>query len=221
MKTILKTIFVVLCIIFLKLMLTFSLNEIIINNYNNGKYNTYLSLLLNFLNFSESYIAPYNTGNICYKLEDYEYALSFYHKALDKDPPERRICDVRVNYSLALIKNIDLSDTSTIYDQLEYAKQNLYLDNCASPTDDSGKSKYAEQLEEEIKKLQEQYQSSSNSSSEDCDNESNTSEEQEDYSDIEEQLKEDQKEAGQARQEDLNDNDKSNRGYSTYDGKRW
>ena len=62
MKKILKIIFIILLIILIKLILSFSINEIIILNYNNKVYNKTLIKILYILNFNQPYIAYYNEG---------------------------------------------------------------------------------------------------------------------------------------------------------------
>lgn len=222
MKKYLKITLIILAIILLKLLYSFSINEIIIKNYNNGTYNKVLIKTLYFLNLNEPYIAYYNEGNIQYKLENYDKAIEKYNKALNKRPSRKRVCDIRINLSLAMIKNINQNDDyQTVFNQLEEAKNNLYNDNCASPTDYSGQSQDAEYLEEEIKKLQEELNSDpsdpNNDPNDDPNNEPNNDD---DYKEIEERLKEIEKEAQKNREEDLKD-DKYLNDYSYYDGKKW
>ena len=84
MKKILKITLIKLLLILIKLILSFSINEIIIRNYNNSIYNSTLIKSLYILNITEPYIAYYNEGNILYKKENYKEALNKYNKALKK-----------------------------------------------------------------------------------------------------------------------------------------
>lgn len=221
MKKILKLIFTISLIIFIKLTFIFILNEIIILTYNNNIYSSFLVKGLYFFNFNQSYIAYYNEGNILYKKKNYDEAITKYNKAINNNPPQGKMCDVRINLSLAMIKNIKSKDYKTVYDKLEDAKGNLYNNNCASPIDDSGYSKNAEKLEEEIKKLQDQLNTNSkgnskNNNSDDEDEDNG----KDDYSEIEDELKEKEKEANANRHSDMLTYE--NMGdYSYYSGKSW
>lgn len=221
MKKILKLIFTISLIIFIKLTFIFVLNEIIILSYNNNIYNSFLVKGLYLFNFNQSYIAYYNEGNILYKKEYYDKAITKYNKAINNNPPQEKVCDIRINLSLAMIKNINSKDYKTIYNQLEDAKGNLYNNNCASPIDDNGYSKEAEKLEEEIKKLQNQLNNSSQDNSKDDDNDDDDeNNEKDEYSKIEDELKQNEKEANANRQSDMSRYE--NMGdYSYYSGKTW
>lgn len=218
MKKSLKILLIFLCIILFKFITTYTINEIIIFNYNHNIFNSLLVKSLYIFNFNQSYIAYYNDGNILYQNQKYDIAIKKYQKALDKKPPQNKVCDIRINLSLSIIKQIDTSDYKTAFDQLEEAKSNLYNNNCASQIDNSGYSKDAEQLEEEIKTLQNQLNNSSNDSQPDNDDDNNKEEEID--SNIEEQLKEIEKNSNASRQSDIQDYE--NLGdYSYYSGKKW
>ncbi len=66
-KKILTIIEVLLLILLIKLVATFIINEIFIQNYNKGKYNTDNLKILSITNFPESYILHYNQGNTLYQ----------------------------------------------------------------------------------------------------------------------------------------------------------
>lgn len=220
MKKVLKVLFILVSVLLTKLVLSFSINEIIIWNYNNNIYNSTIVKSLYFLNFNQPYIAYYNEGNILYKKENYNEAINKYTKALSKNPPQNKVCDIRINLSLAMIKNINSKEYEEVYNKLEEAKNNLYNNDCASPTDNSGYSQEAEKLEEEIKKLQKQLNNTSGDGDSDDSQDEEEQDSNEDYSDIEEKLKEIEKDANANRQSDLSIYE--NMGdYSYYDGKRW
>lgn len=218
MKKTLKILSIILSLILLRLLISFTVNEIIKINYNNNIYNSHLVKTLYLFNFNQPYIAYYNEGNILYKTEKYDDASKKYRKSLEKNPPQSKVCDIRINLSLTLIKQIDSSNYKTVYNKLEEAKNNLYINNCASETDDSGYSNDAEKLEEEIKKLQSELNSSPSSNpSNDKDKEP---EDKKDYSDIEEKLKEIEKDSNASRQSDM-DIYENMGDYSYYSKKRW
>lgn len=220
MKRILKILSIILSIVLLKIVFTFTINEIIISNYNNNIYNTNLIKLLYPFNFNQSYIVFYNNGNLLYKKEKYNEAIEKYKKALTKNPPQNKICDIRINVSLSMIREIDEKfDYNSAYNQLEDAKKNLYNNNCANQVDNSGYSEDAEKLEEEIKQLQIELNNSSDPTEKE-DEEDDNKEGQADYSDIEEELKEIKKQSNANRQYDMTIYE--NMGdYSYYSGKRW
>lgn len=219
MKNFLKILYIIIIIIFLKLTFSFLINLFIINNYNNNIYNNNLVKTLYLFNFNEPYIAYYNEGNILYKKEKYEEAIEKYQKAIAKNPPQKRICDIRINLSLTIIKNIKSSNNEEIIEILEEAKENLYNNNCANKYDDNGYSKEAEKLEQEIINLQENL--SKNNSSENSTSEENDSTNDDDVNEnVEEQLKDLEKDANSNRQSDLTEYE--NMGdYSSYTGDKW
>ena len=203
MRKLLYILFCLIFIIFLRLFLSYSLNEFIIYNYNKGIYNDYLIKILYVLNFNQSYVVYYNNGNIMYKKEKYDDALYYYQKAISKNPPNDKICDIRVNMSLTIIKNIKSNDLDYIYSQLEDAKNNLYLNNCASKNNDNGKRKSAEKLENEIINIMENLKNSSS-----------------DYSDTKNELKVIQSNAYSYREREMTEYENIDN-YSYYSGKNW
>ena len=221
MKKVLKFTLIVLAILLLKFSYTFFVNEIIINNYNNEKYNTTLIKTLYPLNFFESYIAYHNEGNLLYRSEKYSEAKEKYKKAIESNVPDDRICDVRINLSLAMLKEIDDSfDYQKAYNQLEEAKNNLYNNNCASPIDRSGSSQDAENLEEAIKQLQNMLNSSQPSDPQPSEEEGEDPSQGEEDPSIEEELRQRQREANSSRQESMESYEGLDN-YEFYSGKRW
>ena len=219
MKKFLKITFIVILIISIKLSLSFFINEIIIINYNKEIYNTTLIKSLYLFNFHKPYIAYYNAGNLSYKNNDFDIAIEKYNKALKKNPPQKHICDIRINLSLALLKEIDTTSSNTVLEDLGNARNNLYNNNCASPIDESGYSKEAENLEEEIKKLEEEMQNSSSDNSSSNNDKKDDNKEKND-SDIEKELKELEKKANSSRQDDLSSYENMDK-YEYYSGKKW
>lgn len=218
-----KIVATLLLLILFRLTFSFIVNDIVINNYERGIYDTSLIKTLYLFNFNQAYIPYYNEGNILYKEGNYVEALDRYSKSLEKHPPQSKVCDIRINQSLAMIKLIDSSDSESAYNLLEEAKRNLYMDNCASEASDDGKSDTAEELEDEIQELQDELNGSSSgtdSSDKNQDDEQQSEEEKEDYSDIEEALKEIEKNSASSRQSDL-DLYKNWENTYYYKGKTW
>ncbi len=220
MKKVIKYILILLSIVLFKLLVFTTINEIIILNYNNNVFDKTLVKTLYFLNINESYIAYYNDGNILYNTGKYKEAIEKYEESLEKHPPEKRVCDVIINKSLAMIKIIDKTfDKKQTFDQLDAAKNNLYRFDCASDIDDSGKSEDAEKLEEEIKKLLEE-QKSSPKPKPDPEEPEKPQEQPQDPDGVEEELKKTNKKAGNSRSERA-DSSENIGDYSYYSGKKW
>ncbi len=221
MKKSLKFVFIFLCIILFKFVTTYVINEVIIFNYKHNVFNSFLVKSLYIFNFSQSYVAYYNDGNILYKNDEYDSAMKKYKKAIEKKPPQNKVCDVRINLSLSIIKLIDSSNYKEAYDQLEEAKSNLYNNNCASQIDNSGYSEKAEKLEEEIKELQSQLSNSSNNSQVGTSNNENSEDGDDEIdSNIEEKLKEIEKNSNASRQSSMQEYENMG-SYSYYSGKKW
>ena len=219
MKKIIKILLITILIIFIKLSFTYALNEFIIYNYNNGNYNTKIIKGLYFLNFYQKYIAYYNEGNILYRTSNYEQAIEKYETSLNNNPPKNKVCDIRINLSLAIIKNTDINNKTEALSNLNKAKNVLYENNCANPLNNKGESEKAEKLEDEIKDLEEQIKNNTSQSDPESDpNEQEPTDEE--LSGIEEELKEKEKQSNAKRQNDLN-NYESYGNYSYYTGKKW
>ena len=219
MKKTFRIILIIFIVILFKLIFSYSLNSFIISNYDKEVYNNKLIKFLYIGNFPESYIAYYNEGNILYKQEKYQKALDKYQKALRKWPSKKRVCDIRVNISLSMLKLIDTNqENEKILNELKAARENLYENGCANEDDDSGKSYWAEELEEEIRKLEEQYQQNNGGSGDDSNNEPQNEPEDDDYSDLEEEYRERERKSNESRQEDLDDYQSD---YHYYDGDKW
>ena len=69
MKKIIRIIYIILILILIKLIISFTLNEIYISKYEKGIYKENLVKILEILNYPESYIAHYNHGNYYYQNE--------------------------------------------------------------------------------------------------------------------------------------------------------
>ena len=220
MKKILIVLTIILSLVFLKVGYTYLVNEIIINDYNNNKYDNNLMNTLYLLNFQEPYIAYYNHGNILYRIERYDEAITKYEESLTKNPQEERICDIRVNLSLSYIKTISVDNKDEALNILDKALNNLYEDDCASKIDDDGESKQAEKLEEEIKQLQKQIEEGQGSDDPGNNNPGEEPETPNNANNIEEQIRELQRQNQQNRQRDLDYYSQLDNG-SFYYGQYW
>ena len=216
MKKIIILIFVIFSIVFLRLVSSFLLNEYIIHNYNKGIYKTNLIKILYVLNFNQSYIVYYNDGNISYKLGDFNEAITKYNNSLKHNPPKSRICDVRINLSLAMVNNINTDDNSEKIRLLEEAQNVLYKDGCANKDDSNGYSSKAEDLDDKITEMINKL-NESNSNNDNYDD-NNIEIEQDDY--LENELKDIQKDAQKSRYSGMTSYENIG-SYSYYSGKRW
>ncbi len=190
------------------------LNEFTIRNYKKGNYRHTTFSILYALNFYQSYIDYYNEGNFYYQEGNYEKAKERYEIALTKKPSSKRVCDIRVNLSLSILKMWEKEKTTGL---LEEAKQVLYQDDCAHENDNNGKSQEAEQLEEEIKQQQTSQgkEDPSNGGGDDPSNGGNPSDPSK-----EEEIKQQIKQNTQGRNEELRRQEESNN-YEYYPGKKW
>lgn len=222
MKKALTIITIIFSICLVKLIYTYSVNSILINNYNNDVYEISLANMLYFLNINESYIAHYNNGNVLFQNKKYDEAIKAYERALNKKPKKERICSIRINLALSHFYNIDKNKTANILKELNSIQQILYEDNCAIKGIKIGESKKADELDDEIEKLKQQV--SEEEPSEDPNNGGNNEEGQEpssnEYEEIENQILEQQRESGNSRGGDLEYYENRNN-TSYYDGKRW
>lgn len=214
-----KTLSIIIIIILTTLVSRNILNKIIVSSYENNIYNSNFSKILYVLNFNQPYIAYYNNGNILQKENKYDQAITSYKKALRKRVPKNKICDIRINLSLAIIKNISTKDKDKILKELRIAKNNLYENDCAHKDDDNGYSKQAEKLKNEIIELENSIKNNSESNSKDK-NKNDEENDEEKNKNIEEELLENRKKSESSRQSDL-EHYENITDYDYYDGKRW
>ena len=217
MKRISKLLLIPIFIILMRLILSFIINKIVIYNYQNNKYNQSLIKTLYIFNINQPYIVYYNEGNILFKKEEYSEAINKYEKALNKHPNKKRVCDIRINMSLAKIKNIKKDDKNEIYDLLEDAKTTIYNDGCANKDDDNGYSQEAEKLEKEIQKLQDKIENDKNNDDEQTNrNEPNRNIDPS----LEERIRQLQKESARSRSSNLNKYENM-KNFTIYSEKKW
>lgn len=154
-KKVIIVINVILILIALKLVYNYMINKILISKYNNNEYKEFYARALTLVNFPQSYVANYNYGNILYKKEMYEDAMSKYEKALNGNVPKNKECCIRINYALAICKTVqvDENDNESINDAIktyQSAIDVLTENGCANKEDNNGHSEKAEQLKSDI-----------------------------------------------------------------------
>ena len=223
-RKILIAIYIFLILIMLKLIYNTVANSILISKYNNGEYSEKQAKALTFLNFPQSYVANYNYGNILYQNEKYESAIAEYKKALDDNPPKDKECNIRINYALAICKNIqvDENDQNSIQNAIneyETAINILTQNGCANKNDNNGHSQKAEKLKQDIqneinrlKKMQQDQANNTNNN----ENDENKNKPQ----NIEEQIQKLKEEAIQEQRNKESEFEKFNKNYNST-GKNW
>lgn len=221
MRKYLKISIIVFTILLVRSITIFAINRKIISNYDKEVYNNNsLINALYLLTFNNSYIVYYNDGNLLYNKNAYEEAIKKYDKSLSKHPPQKRVCDIRINKSLAMVALVDEKNKDKALEQLREARYNLYENGCVDPEYFNSYSLDAEKLEKEIKELEEQLQEQEEKQESNDDNQNGEEQEEDKYQQIEEQIKKNEKKANESRQEQLNqDNNFGN--YEYYPGKRW
>lgn len=200
-RKILIAIYIILMLLALKLIYNNIANSILINNYNKGEYSESQAKSLTYLNFTQSYIANYNYGNILYKNGEYEKAIEEYKKSLDGIVPKEKECNIRINYALAICKTVKVDETNQesieeAIKEYESAIDILTENGCANKDNNNGHSENAEKLKNDIQKeidrlkdLQEVQQN--NSEDEEREDENKTEEETETIKNKIQNIKED------------------------------
>lgn len=219
MRKVLTFIYLFILIVFLKLVITFVINEMYISKYNKGDYDKNLVKSLFVLNFSERYIAYYNYGNLLYQIGYFEDAINEYNKALKLKVPEDRVCDIRINLSLSMTNLVnDNMDKEEQIKLLEEAQKVLYEDDCADPNGGGGSSSDAEELDEKLEEKQDEIEEGQG---EDENNKGDkTDEEKEEDQKKHDELEDRNDSANESRQEELDEMEDYD-DYEYYNGKKW
>ena len=152
---------IILFLLLVKTIVGYVVNKSFVNHFKDGTYNKAFEDILVSTTFFERYVPIYNRGNQYYQEGDYEKAASYYQAALNEEPPERKECDIRVNYALALLHMLDpetyaneenAAETWQIIGAAEYV---LTEQECAKFRPDEGHDEEAQKLLDEIEKLKE------------------------------------------------------------------
>ncbi|MCI8546214.1 MAG: hypothetical protein HFJ44_03165 [Clostridia bacterium] len=231
-KKILTIIEIILLLILIKLFLTFLLNGIFIAKYNKEKYDINDLKVLSLINFPESYIYHYNQGNVLYQNGKYDEAIEEYYKSLEKHPPEKKECAIRINLTLAKLKTLKSETEENKKKNIEILKQArkiLCENGCANEEDSNGHSKKAQELKEDIdKKLKQLEEDKEENSSDEKNKEEQEKEEKSKENnktkEAEEKLMKIQEQTIGERQKELEDNEmlwSDDYSYIYYDGKTW
>lgn len=226
-KNIYKIIFVVLCIILIKLFITFCLNEYFISQYKQNDYSASLVEKLFILNMYQPYIAHYNYGNVLYNQGKYDEAIEEYQKALKLYPPKNKECLIRINLALSMIKKLhnEPQNDDEIKEDLnilEDAKDILCEKGCANENNNKGHNRQAQRLKndiddriEELKQMQEQ------PNEEEEEDEEKEQPEEENKEEVKKQLEEIKKQSMEERQEVIDTMRILYEDGGFYDGKTW
>ena len=156
-KKVLFAIDILLILITVKIIYNIFMNTIVISKYDKGVFLEQPAKMLTFMNFPQSYIAHYNYGNVLYNNGEYESAIDEYKKALKGIVPTLKECSIRINYTLAICKTVqvDEKDEASIRNAIEKYESAINIlteDGCANKNDSNGHSKVAEQLKRDIQK---------------------------------------------------------------------
>lgn len=233
-KKILTIIEIILLLILIKLFLTFVLNEMFIVKYNKEKYDTNDLKILSLMNFPQSYIYHYNQGNVLYQNGKYNEAIEEYYKSLEKHPPEKKECSIRINLALAKLKTLKKETEENKKKNIEILKQArkiLCENGCANENDSNGHNEKAQELKEDIDKKLKQLEADQEENSSDEKNENKNEQEKEEKTkennktkEAEEKLMKIQEQTIGERQKELEDNERlwsDDYSYIYYDGKTW
>lgn len=121
---------IALIFLILSLETRFIINMSFAKKYDDGNAEEWKVQFLSFLNFYQMYIAPKNYGDYYYQSGDYEKAVEKYDKALNRFPPKRKACDIRINASLAILKMVNLNDKEMAKSLLMKAQKYVKNDDC-------------------------------------------------------------------------------------------
>lgn len=236
-----KVIFIIIyCILVMAcavLVFNYGYNAYVVYSYNNHNYFVSTKPLQMF-NWTESYVAYYNEGNLYFQQDDYANAVESYSKALEENPPEKAECSIRINMALAMVASVselykDPAYTESCINTLNEARAVLLENGCATENGD-GHSATAEKLKEEIEAILNELQEMKPEESEESDGEESdtnqkgdsteqSTEEQDAFEeDVKKNIKERQSKAQKERQQGLDDADFLNGEYNfDLDGKIW
>lgn len=231
-RKILIIIYIAFILFTLKLLYTYTANNILISKYNEGEYDIIRAENLTHINFPQSYIAYYNYGNILYQNGEYESAINKYELALNNIVPKDKRCSIRINYALAICKTVQVNEKEqesikSAIKTYESAIEILTQEGCANKNNNNGHSLKAEQLKKDIqkeidrlKKQQEQQNSDNNNDENDKNNEDNNNS-QEKTDTIEEKIQNIKAEATKDQRDTESFYNNYRKEFSSHDKKNW
>ena len=212
MKKIMYPVIIIIGFIIIHLSFRYILNEVYINNYNNGNYSNSIVNFLKILNYPESYIAHYNKGNNYYNLKEYENAIEEYNKALRTVKGSRK-CKVLINLSLSKFELIDLNQDIARDKLLEI--QNILLEDSCATRDNKGKDSEAQKLYNEIEALLNSKGGGGSGGDPQDNPPDNPNDNPQNYDELQKKLREQQQKASNDRKT------VNKRDYEYYNGKNW
>ena len=216
MKKIIYVLLGFIVVILLHLSVRYLINESFIKKYNSSNYDSKLLNILKMINYPESYIVHYNSGNVLYNQGKYTEAEKEYNEALKTVKGDRR-CMVNINLSFTRLKLVidQTSNTAEVSDLKEIQK--ILLDNNCATVSGTGTNKDSQKFYDYLEDLINNSQSDPNGEGEDPENqEGEDPSESEEYQEIEEKLREQQIQAQQERNKRNN-----KREYKYQNGKTW
>lgn len=156
-RNVLIVIYIIFILFTLKLLYNFAANNILVNKYNEGIYDSRQAESLTFLNFLQNYVAYYNYGNILFQNGEYENAINEYKLALGGFVPKNKECNIRINYALAICRTVQVNekDQESLKSAIETYKSAIAVlteSGCANKNDNNGHSLKAERLKKDIQK---------------------------------------------------------------------
>lgn len=216
------------------------LSEIAYINYKRSDYTGAIAMIypLNWLNYFESYKAPFNQGNAYFKNSNYSEAENKFRQALEMAPKERD-CDVRINLALSIEQQADTFLAQKNYDQaiLKYdeAKSVIYggQDSCGvqfndrlntDKTNDADGDKQSDK-KDDVKKIEKRISQKSDNAKQSRNNDQanttdNKESNKEDLKSTEEKLKKLQENADKANKRRA-ERQQSNREYREYEKREY
>ena len=211
-KKILIGVYIIMLLVCGKQAFNYIYNAVVIYCYHQNNYSVNTKPLLVY-NWLEPYVPHYNQGNIYYKNNRFEDAITSYKEALELNPPKDKECSIRINLSLSMLGTMDEEyaapeNVDTSLEILKGARDVLLEEDCATENGD-GHSETAEQLKEEIEAMIEQLENQSEPASdpeeeEKKEEDNNQKEAEDEFEDnVKKALQEKQSKANQERQESM------------------
>lgn len=155
-KRIYICVYTILILLMSGLLFKYFYNEKQITAYDRGDYSVYFDVL-KYVNFPQGYLPYYNNGNVYYQQKQYGKAADMYREALKRNAPHPKECSIRINLALAMLYGLgdDYASPEKRDESLTVlyeARELLLEENCATD-EESGHSKEAQKLKDEIDQI--------------------------------------------------------------------
>jgi tetratricopeptide (TPR) repeat protein len=203
------------------------INEKFVSDYKSEAYSGLNEDALFIMNFPQSYIPYYNSGNAAYQNEEYDKAEEYYLDALKHSPPHRTDddyeCNIRINLALSMLQQLDYNPDSDaavekLIEKLMEARNVLTETGCANPDDSNGHNADAEQLKKEIDDLIDKLQTPPESQDNSDDQNNNSGSSGNDNSDEKQNSSQREQEIKDKLEQERKDSYKSMRDYQQFGG---